>query len=124
MDIKLILMILLYGSVIESIRNDIEQGRAYVIPGENCGNINSFKVIDKLPEDPKEIAKLGCTIVKDKESYERNYLHKKPCKYIEHFYFRLLKVGLLYKVIEAGRLIIFSTHLKINRIFQNITSRS
>ena len=77
---KVFLTILLYWSGIESVRNNIEQGRVLMIPGENCGIINQIKTIDVLPEDPKEIEKLGCTIVKDKESFVRNYVNKKPCK--------------------------------------------
>lgn len=44
----------------------------FFIPGPGCGTAqNEIKVMDKLPEDPTELAALFCVMTEDYEGYKR-----------------------------------------------------
>lgn len=44
----------------------------YFIPGPGCGTAqNEIKVMDKLPEDPSELAALFCVMTEDYDGYKR-----------------------------------------------------
>ena len=66
MNVLVPCLFLLFSCVFSSIFACVMQGsRTGFITGRGCGSITPITRMDKLPEDPEEVAKLACVITPD-----------------------------------------------------------